>query len=139
MVFIAQAERDNQDTNLQFCSHGVAKLGSVGFVEKIDDTFKGFTFRGVDRSADDEHRCFRLDRVVSYYYLDKYKKPYIVVVKTFGYWLDEYEVEAESEELAEEEYFENGGYKLNDDPMAFKDYEHEITSVRPDFIEEDWD
>ena len=108
-------------------------------VEKIEDTFKGFTFRGVDRSADDEHRCFRLDRVVSYYYVDNYKKPYIISVKTTGYWIDEYEVEAESEEQAREEYFNNGGYQLNDNPIGIKDYEHEIESVRPDFIEEDWD
>ena len=108
-------------------------------VEKIEDTFKGFTFRGVDRSADDEHRCLRLDRVVSYYYVDNYKKPYIISVKTTGYWIDEYEVEAESEEQAREEYFNNGGYQLNDNPIGIKDYEHEIESIRPDFIDEDWD
>ena len=108
-------------------------------VEKIEDTFKGFTFRGIDKEADDEHRCFRLDRVVSYYYVDNYKKPYIISVKTTGYWIDEYEVEAESEEQAREEYFNNGGYQLNDNPIGIKDYEHEIESIRPDFIDEDWD
>ena len=46
MDFMAQEERENHDTNLQFCSHGAAKLGSVGVVEMIDDTKSGHEGRG---------------------------------------------------------------------------------------------
>ena len=110
-------------------------------VEKIDDTFKGFTFRGIDKSVTthNKYRQFILDRVSFYHYLDTYTKPYIISVKTTGYWIDEYEVLAEDEEQARERYNNGGGYQLNDSPMAVEEWDFEIESVRPDFIEEDWD
>ena len=38
MDLMAQAERENHDTNWQFSSHGAAKLGSRESLEMIDDT-----------------------------------------------------------------------------------------------------
>ena len=98
-----------------------------------------FVFKGTDKTADSKVRAFRFDRVESYYGVEPYKKPYIVSIKRIGYWIDEYEVEAESEELAIEEYYNVGGCLINDSPLYLKEYESEIESVKPDFIEEDWD
>jgi hypothetical protein len=67
-------------------------------------------------------------------------RPYIVRVRTQGIWWDEYEVQAVNEDEARDDWMDDDvSYKLNDDPIAPKEYEWEVYDVKPDFYEDEYD